>query len=850
MLKFIKDLDLTSPSPKLLVNSNTYYKNAFGGLLTIIWVFLITIISLVFIVKLFNREDIFIILNEEPLVNQSLDFNRFPIFFQIYDENGLPHTDAKRMFSISAIFYIKNFFGTPLMPLSVLLQKDIHIVNCSEYYENFNIQPSVTRTIADINNSTASGAHMGDILADINLQDKLCVDLTSVDNILSGKLGDDNSTYISLIIKRCSNSTANGFTCLSNNNIDKQQMRFLFSVSFLDNSINNYLLPNPTISYIKNEMITFSPKISKKVNYYFTNIEYITDNGLVFNDISQLTFPKLADKDEDFHIPLVGDDFLRVNFTLSGTRYVYFRKFAKFYSILASLYASAKILLLLFIAINKLLNEYSYYNYICNYINIYEYSDQASPDGNYFINNYYSTSFPKEILRNNFHNKMKTIKINTNNPNKAAGPKSFKNVNKNEINNDSNNKVEFSSKKAAQAILHQQQNSNRVSNAAQFEAYYKAKKRLKLQCKSDNELKENIEINKIKNFSPRNNTNNQNINSNVNNNNNITNCNLIINYDNSINDVGINHMSNNNLEQNNEKSQEINQPSADEFINFKNLGKQNYLNLLANINQNSNENYNYDNSSRNNNHHLNDISSNKLGNLEAFKDNIADYKKLYASNQNLLENSKLMGISNSAIPELNRQNILQVDDWSCTKCNSKNKFNPSNIKCGCANIYENNKTKNINLLEIIKNMNALNVINMNTITENNKTFPLEKIRFKLSIKNYHIIFRRILCRKSSKIEALEKGINYVRKKISIEEVIRKMLDIDKLKFMLLNPEKLHHLFVSKGPDIFTNFSKGSSELVRQSNSKYDSNSYKNSRDYLWKFYEFDNSPTAANTFPV
>lgn len=106
-------------------------------------------------------------------------------------------------------------------------------------------------------------------------------------------------------------------------------------------------------------------------------------------------------------------------------------------------------------------------------------------------------------------------------------------------------------------------------------------------------------------------------------------------------------------------------------------------------------------------------------------------------------------------------------------------------------------------------------------------------RFKLLSGGDHIVLNfkelicGILCRKKSKnIILLEKVEEYLKEKISIEFVLKKLNEVDKIKFSIFNNEQLYLFNTIPNPNF--------NEIFSESEN---SNSI-NNVDKLWRIFEF------------
>lgn len=88
--------------------------------------------------------------------------------------------------------------------------------------------------------------------------------------------------------------------------------------------------------------------------------------------------------------------------------------------------------------------------------------------------------------------------------------------------------------------------------------------------------------------------------------------------------------------------------------------------------------------------------------------------------------------------------------------------------------------------------------------------------------------------KNKKLKIAEISKNYIQKKLSVEEIIKKMIEIDKMKFILMKKEGLKVLFNLDGPNIFNNdnrFNKNNLNKIKDT--------YLLSLATFWKDFEFE-----------
>ena len=88
-----------------------------------------------------------------------------------------------------------------------------------------------------------------------------------------------------------------------------------------------------------------------------------------------------------------------------------------------------------------------------------------------------------------------------------------------------------------------------------------------------------------------------------------------------------------------------------------------------------------------------------------------------------------------------------------------------------------------------------------------------------------IIFDRFCRKKSSRVKLMDKAETYIKEKISIEHILKKLIEIDKLKFSIFDNEQLKVFHCIPNPNFNEIFNENKDEGL-------------NSLDYLWRKYEF------------
>jgi len=357
-MEYFKYFDFISSVPKLYVDQNKRFKNKIGGFMTIITFFIIIIIFIIFLFDLINRTKIYIIQNQEIIKTPKYNLTNSTIAFQIYDEFGFGISIDKRIFSINIKKYdldrvINNGLFKNKVNITTIEFKDFSQISYLKKNEDF-------RDFFD--DSIVSKYYFFDL---------------SAETFLEGKMGESHKQiYLSINIEKCVNTTKNQNICLSKEIIDKNLYNSKIKLYFPDIYLNHNDKENPAKSLIKSDVIPFNSQ-SLKVNYYFfEEIEYITDNAFIFQDIQSKSYIKQElIKNENFLINNFYEEqnlVLKIIFTMSINKTIYLRSYQKFHTFVVNLYAISKIIIHIIEFLLNIFIDNLYLNFICNYNNLFQ----------------------------------------------------------------------------------------------------------------------------------------------------------------------------------------------------------------------------------------------------------------------------------------------------------------------------------------------------------------------------------------------------------------------------------------------------------------------------------------------
>jgi len=144
-LNNLVSIDIFGYDPKLLFNRNEKIKTIFGGILTIMFIKIVLYLIFYFSIDMFNYKNFFTTINEEAIINPSLNFNEVPFFFYITNTSGnnVKFREPQKIFSFNAYFYNISI-DTLNKSQSIINVMNLKIGNCSDFFNFSNISMNET----------------------------------------------------------------------------------------------------------------------------------------------------------------------------------------------------------------------------------------------------------------------------------------------------------------------------------------------------------------------------------------------------------------------------------------------------------------------------------------------------------------------------------------------------------------------------------------------------------------------------------------------------------------------------------------------------------------------------------
>lgn len=238
----------------------------------------------------------------------------------------------------------------------------------------------------------------------------------------------------------------------------------------------------------------------------------------------------------------------------------------------------------------------------------------------------------------------------------------------------------------------------------------------------------------------------------------------------------------------------------------------------------------------------NSIKINKKQNQKLDDSPVNEKRKKHGSSYFEYKDRENLFPSNVKKEENRKKNFSQFNFCKEKISNDNNNLNNENDFTNNKNVNNNNKSNNnmSNNIEkksvISEKINKIKEKNKNNNENNFKSDKKEdkkKIE-KIELSNFKYFFNKcfLFKKKDNPYVIID---NYIRKKISIEEIVKKLYDVDKLKFVLLD-EHFYYIY-NRIPN--RNYFKIFNEEDKNSNENSDQNKEIKILD-LWKNYEFFN----------
>ena len=348
MSEFLKTIDILSQKPELYINNGIRFQTNIGGLISLITALAIIAAAFNFTLELISLKTNTIQYNQSRDTNQSFNMTNYPFMIMVQDVNFKPIVDEEIIYGLYASLAVANISESTGVPSAVVTSIEIPLERC-----NLNV-------------------HFGDYRPIFQavpfLEHYFCPaqGLTSI--FLSGVFGSitSNSAYLNVWMTRCDNSTRVGKIrqCYDTDTINKYLENVYFAFNFLDNSVDHQNIYSPYNAYLRTDVRPLSSSIYKTNSYFYKNVNYTSDSGLIFNNPNLTQFFQVSNPLETVDLRGEGSvkgSFSQVTISMDSTYDSYFRNYQKAQQTLANVGGITKGLMFIAASINYFLTSQLYF---------------------------------------------------------------------------------------------------------------------------------------------------------------------------------------------------------------------------------------------------------------------------------------------------------------------------------------------------------------------------------------------------------------------------------------------------------------------------------------------------------
>ena len=296
----------------LLYRKEKTYSTLFDSFLSLIYLSLLVIVSIIYLSEIINNKQFSLVTNIIELNNKYL--------INLSNESMMFTTSY---FSGEFI----NFDPTYLTFKPIKIDVDVFINSNGEIerYEN----------ISELKYKECSNSYINKTinLDFFHLEKAFC--LVDGQNLsISGDFGNRIIGYNSLLIQfgKCKNSSESNIICKSKEEIEKYISMIQFNFIYDAYSIDHYNKQQPIKQIFQNDFFLPSLKVYKRYIYNFQPSEYISDSGLILSSEKKINFFQHEESVIEFNDNTISDEnaFLDIAFSVKNSIKQYNRKYVKF----------------------------------------------------------------------------------------------------------------------------------------------------------------------------------------------------------------------------------------------------------------------------------------------------------------------------------------------------------------------------------------------------------------------------------------------------------------------------------------------------------------------------------------
>ena len=351
MINLITKADLYSYEAKFTFNEkgDTGLKTLTGGILSLFSIITVIIFSLYFMIRLFLRQDAQIIYSSMRDDSVEISYSYLlPFMLRLTDSFFTP-IENQDLFNITLYVWYSN--TSNLDNHQIVQRYDIVYLEKCNIYQHFNNYSQYFKKMNDINTYFCP-------INRLNNQSLL------------GIYGNSKPfIYHNFYLSKCINSSLNNNSCKTEDEIEKKLSNVFLDIRYIDYSIDNLNKRKVKDIHIRNERLSISISVFKRIWLYLKTITYITDTGIFYNSYSSEVFHQYdsirIDSDlRDFSHNVLNGTFTTLTIGNSGVSDIYKKNYLKFQDYLATIGGITKAISFFCYLMNYFNSRNSYYKKI------------------------------------------------------------------------------------------------------------------------------------------------------------------------------------------------------------------------------------------------------------------------------------------------------------------------------------------------------------------------------------------------------------------------------------------------------------------------------------------------------
>ena len=346
----LKNFDMYGYNFPLRYKSETSYSTSCGLFLSLISIILLSFIIIDYIIKMFSHSSFSIVTNS------------------IYRE-GLPEVNLKNYPFMYGLYKNKKLRYFDSSYINVTLDRNVHIPIKDD--NNYTI---LHRTSYPIKLEKCNDNHFKNywnFFKNYEYKKYLCP--KSGQNLtFKGRYGDQVKGYdiLEMHLSKCNNETFFN-KCKTNEEIEEYISDTYISLIYLSNTINHENFSYPVLNFLQSDFFTVSLGNIKRYYYYFSKEKYVTNNGIIFNDIKIIDFFQYKYTLMDFIHNETQNNYsnntlIEINFSCADIELEYERKYLSFNDVIGIIGGWTDIIVLIFRYISYFFSKKSFIIEMCN----------------------------------------------------------------------------------------------------------------------------------------------------------------------------------------------------------------------------------------------------------------------------------------------------------------------------------------------------------------------------------------------------------------------------------------------------------------------------------------------------